>query len=302
MPVYKISVYFEYQTAGWSEVYFCTADTPTAACAITNGNRDKILAPRMAGCLLKAIRAVENYNPRVGKLNPIGFFRPPLVSGDIGFPGDKGPDVTSTAAYCRLAGVTGPSRPIFFRGLRDALIVRNTDGTPFFGSWTSFADNLLAWMKSGSPYQIRATAPASQANCRKFKVLGVTQISPGRCALRLSAADYGEMEGTKNQAWNGALDSKILVAGGSTDMHNFPGLKGEFLVLLWDTAGKTIHVSYDLPFAIAGEQEPMKLTVRNLRYTFANIDALTSVDFRSRDTGRPTNLRRGRSRPVMRRH
>jgi hypothetical protein len=304
MPTYKVSHFYEFQTSGWQEVFYVTADTPQLATNLTDQELTQLLAMRARGVLFKAARAVEVYNPRVGILRPYQTRRGFLIQGlDLGEDNPRlKPDVAGTSLYARLEGTTGPSRPVFLRGLRDDVVNRDFDGAPDFSNVRALFGQWLTVIKHQPAYQIRATRPASNPTAAPKKVIQVSTVVEDTVDCKFAPADYAALVGSLNTVFSGGTVAKVIVAGGNKDAHNLPGLRGIFNVISTDAVANTVRISYTLPAGVVGAQVPVKMTVRNLYYSFANITDGSMVDFRTRDTGRPTNLRRGRSRAVQFRH
>jgi hypothetical protein len=300
MPIWKVSHFFEFGTAGWSEIYHSTAATAEQAADLSPASVLTFLDRRAPGVLFKAIRVVDVHNPRVGTLRPINVYRDELdIAPGADDPYVK-PDVAGTSFYCRLSAAAGPSRPLFLRGLQDGIVLRKRDGTPRLTWAAVWLREMETIMKNAPAYEILSIRPSSFPQARNYKVLAVEKVQAGVCKLTLSNADGGQLVTDQNKVFNGNQDWKVIVSGGSADAHDFPGLRGVFTVLGVD--GPSIKISYDLPFQLAGPQAPKKLKVRNLYYVSNPITKATGIDFRTRDTGRPTNLRRGRSRKVLSRH
>jgi hypothetical protein len=303
MP-WQVAQIYEFQRHGWQEVYYSAAGTAEQAASLIPSSQQTMLAPRPPGTVLKGIRVVDVYNPRIGVYRPLGTVRGSYAPG-AGSPMDeteRAPDVSQTAIMLRLGAAAGPSRPIFIRGLRDTLVKRYDDGLP---NWSAISSYISAIFKvitgeSGqNPYAIRSTKPVSQAVAAKVPVKTVVRIDDGKARLNLEAADYTLISVHKNFVFDGGQTSKVIVQGGSADWHDMPGLKGIFRVLQWDDATNSIVIPYRVPLQSNATYGPKKMTVRNLYYDFNAITEYSRVDFRTRDTGRPTGLSRGRSRKAQ---
>ena len=298
MATWQVEHAFEFQRHGWKEVYYITADTAADAASFTASSVRAFLDMRTPGVLFKAIKVTDVYNPRVGLLRPIGVRRNDY-SGNLGSTEGRLPDVAQTAVYCRLSAASGPSRPVFYRGLQDINVRRNADGTPYFPSILPSLQEMKRVITQAPAYQIRSTRPGSNVTASPKKILSVQHIGDGETRVFLKAADYAALHGNMNQVFDGGTVAKVLIQGGSVDSHNLPGLKGIFRVLRWGEVANSLDIAYNIPLGVLEPVTPQKLTVRNLWYQFNDITDLTPTDFRSRDTGRPTSLQRGRSRRVQ---
>lgn len=276
MAKFKVSFIFQYGSSGWTENWYRDADTPVAACAVTDENWQQYLYPRADGLILRAIRSSLVSNPRVGFLRIMN--RAVTVAEDEDGLGGEPPAV-ALMAQCQCADFH--TRTAMFRGMNDADIERDELGNPIINA------RLLA--------DLIALSSALRGIGAQMQALSLDPVTnPPRLIGQLAQGAGGPS--TTALTYTGdaiPVTSKVLIHGLSRQL--FPGLQGPLPII--SATGDT------LTFAVNWRQPQANLpgngaTVRIVNYIYPAVQALVFRDIRTRRTGRPLLGSRGRRSPL----
>jgi len=279
MAVFKGTFFLRQYKQGWTENWYVTtndADTATDRFSLLG---QPLMKPRAYTTVLDGARIiqVDPPNPRVSR-RIAGGLTGTRGAGTSATARDQA-DVANTAAL--MAGGFGEVlfRPNLIRGLWDADVGRLKDsgiGNPSPGllsALKNLADSLVSLNAQGQ----KISTLAKRVNVTEINddpaLPGFTRlIGPG-------IADF-------------PVDSRVKFTGVPTK--NVPWLKGLWRVVAAAAGSITIGYNYDREVGTF----PGKMKAVQALYTYPSFTGWTFLDFRTRKTGRPFGLTRGRSRGI----
>jgi len=298
VATYKVKLYYEFNNAGWSEIFWANTSNPVAAVTFDQNRQLDLMAFRPIGARFTAATAYQWPSTRIGAQRFYNFTNPDQWPQFTSILVSQNPveyaEPTQVAAFVKGNLQSGRARTLLARGWLDWMVNRDRAGNPYMNASavTAFA-RYFGTLSSFQGYGQATRVPTSTSGYKWNKVVSVAQVSPGVCAVNLSAGDFAVMNSV-NPTW-------LYFSG--VDRHNMPQLRGSFAVL--SAATPAFMISFDLPNG-ASSYQPQKLSVRPLNYTvdpFVTAAPFwTFVDWRIRKTGRPTDLLRGRVRGATARH
>lgn len=278
----KLVWFYNQGEAGWSETYYAPGDDPKLfASTLTPGFMNLSVAFRSQATVLKAIRLT-----RLGSARFSFLVRPyPATSGGRARTTLEGPDVASVTAVHTLYGVIGATRRVFFRGLFDGDVVRDTFGVDL--PTPALVKGVKAWvdaMKLWS-FSIRylQRPPAVGLVWQKVVTLLRDDDNFSRTKFRLSPVIPERQIGDR-------LSVTGIPAG------QIPGFPRNLQILDKSVAaGFTYyHVAYAMPGGMT--VNPRSMQVTTLSPTFDQIEGHQFERFSEHKVGRPFGSLRGRTR------
>lgn len=290
---------FVYQFAnnGWTEEFYSQEPGfPQNILWFGTLFRNRCLAFRATGTIIQGVRVINVDAVRQGQLFALATVNSAPASGAT-------PDVTQVCALSRCNSLAGQGRPLFVRGLRDDITVRNADGStqttgPLGNLLASYYNVFNNSLNSTPTWCVRYLQNARTSGSMPIPVLSVVPAVdyPGQTQLNLGP--YAGPDGFTGPPWTPAVLSGV-------PQHDLPGLRGTVPVTFFGPgtppASARLVVPYTMP-ANATVVNPRKMFVRRAVFLYSPINNITFQRLTSRDTGRPFALSRGRGqRRVSRR-
>jgi len=274
MAAWKLTVYYEFGKTGWSEVYYkdFAGDPPTTQPSTTF--LASLASPRGLGVQLAGTRWTKEGGTRQSTLK-----RRFLRSGRNIDPSNIS-DVPSTAAVLNISGASGSSRHLWLRGAADINVKMRQDGT---SNPTSSLIQGITRIRSGlltGSYQIKRKTPITTNPWTK-----VVQLAQGGFNNQFTKVTYA------------AIPPIGLIAGDRVyfrflDKCKFPRLTGSHIVEIGGANEIIINENWEY---LAQVFAPERLQVRKEVFEYQDITDASFAFFRSRESGRPFDLSRGRS-------
>jgi hypothetical protein len=276
----RVSFIFQAGSLGWSEQWYRQWSDSLKSLALDYVQPAWVanfLAPRASGVIFKALRCNDVANPRSSFLLTAG-----VDSGGFGQRNLNTGEQPQVAALGYGVTGTGKHRPVMLRGLIDSQV--NRDASDNWIPDPALMTALQQW------------ANATYAKSHQVQILvGPTQQNPDRQVVQMapSATDPGITRITYDSAIS-------LVQGLPIIMHQiprgkYPGYQGPLPALNVTATTVDVPVEWRLP----GNVAPLRTTtVRHVEYTYEVLIDVRFNDLRTKRTGRPINLPRGR-RPAV---
>lgn len=295
MPLYRVSLIYQFGKKGWQENFWCEAATAKAAMHFTPAQRKAILQFRPHGTQLQAVKAFLHKNPRDGAVESYSE----TVVGSID---QSTPDLVTTAALIGLTTDVGRERKMLLRAWRDGFTLMKEGGSSDYTGVVK--DHIFEYVaalkrtastgpKLGLGYLTPATAAGTSMG--KFRVSQFNQNLDGTVDAVLSPSDWTLLFSGQSGDF---LGGKADVVFNGQNLREFPGLKGTVRVI--KAVSPTITFAYTLCGG-ATTHAAHNVFVRNAIILFSPFDNFRFVEWRSRQTGRPIGLSRGRGRSIYRR-
>lgn len=278
MATYKITLFFERGKYGWTETYYKTTSVPADQVTNTPGAFDNAcVAFRSSSVTWTYTRAEDVDSPRkffLQRINKTGALE------------DK-PDIPAATALITLRTTDGDQRPLYLRGIPDSLVEFSLTGQP------SFSPTLRGLIGN----YVNRIAVEQFAMKKLQPATGIYQWRPVVGFQQAISANYTQFTiGTTDPNWT----SEDLIYFKGIPQKTLPGLKGQFVPYLQGDAGSgQYRILFTWRWTSQIFQTPSAF-VRKVGYTYPVIQHAdwSFRDYISRDTGRPTGLRRGRSRGI----
>ncbi len=274
MAAWKLTVYYEFGKTGWSEVYYkdFAGDPPVNIPSTTF--LYNLSQPRGLGVQLAGTRWTKEGGTRQSTLKR-RFLVSDVFSGvlDVG-------DVPSTSAVLNISGAGGSSRHLWMRGLADIAVRMRQDGT---SNPSANLRNMIVGIKNvlvAGTYQIK----------RKTSIT----LNPWTKVLQLAQGGFNNQFTLINYA---GIPPIGLIAGDRVyfrflDKCKFPRLTGSHIVEIPGLNQIVINENWDYDTQTFA---PERMQVRKEVFEYQDINDATFAFFRSRESGRPFDLSRGRS-------
>lgn len=275
MAVFKGVYFFSQFKQGWTETYFKEGASLAEVQIpfVKLGNYITLMRAVQTTC--DAVRMTLDQPPgsRVSKLVPIGIPGSRVPGG-----GTEAEDIVGASELVRIGAVDGSSQPHMIRGLLDTDVVRrSTDGLAQPSGQLVTANNFFFSALQTLQFAVRRY---DRTQPRIFvTAVGATTV-PGFTSIGVSAGHPFTIGMTVR--FNGVPLTKL------------PWLKG-----LWTVVGvgpTYFNIGFNYP--LAAPLTPSQMYAIPVVYTYPLIASLDFLDFRTRKTGRPTAVSRGRSRGV----
>jgi hypothetical protein len=278
MPTFRVNFFFSEFKQGWVETWYI--DQASLAAATVKGN---LLAPILTGprtihtnCDAMRIIQVNPPVPRRGALvaiNQTGS-RPdgvPLFS--------EAEDVVQTCAFMQAQFLDGSKRTAMLRGLADTDVVRDPGtGRSLPTVALNGLLNVLQAQLSADNWELRRYASAIVGT-----VVNKIDADPVN-------SQFTRLTGPGSPAYN--VGDPIHFTG--VPLPQVPWLKGQWQVKA--TTLTSVSIAYVYP--LGAPVLPLRMFQWPSQYTYVPFNGWTFRDFRTRKTGRPTGLTRGRSSGV----
>ncbi len=287
MPDFRANYFFTQFSRGWTETwYFTSTDLPSATSSATT-----VAAP-LAACrsedtVLTGLRVVQ-VNPSLPRVTLTRALNFPGLSPHVtatGVPSEFA-DVVTSAAMMSCKFQDGTKKTIMLRGLEDTDLARDFIGNPkpsprLFGALQTLGlvlfnsgAEIRHYLRPGTSYAIASVSP------------NVTVTS--RTDLNSSVVVPAIPDGTA-----------IRVTG--VPLKDLPWLKGIWVPIKFAANGFTL--AYPVPSGTLVLTPNMKVWI--LEYAYSPLasgatpgGSFELSDFRTRKTGRPTSVPRGRARGI----
>lgn len=277
MPVFRGQFFFQEFAQGWTEEWHWGGTDITTAVSFFKSLSYALLLPRSSDTQLLALRASQVDPPvsRVTQRLPINLpgQRPPKA-----ILGTGAEDVAGTCALMSGLYNDGSNRPTMIRGLADDDVTRDPNtGAAVPSPALSAALNSLA----------STLASLSMAQRRQSKLapnVPVFSVQAG------TVAGYTDLVGPTNVSF--AIGDHVKFTG--VPLVVLPWLKGVWVL----TATAPTLVSIAFPFNYKNPVNPIAMKCQLVSPLWTTFTSWQLTDFRSRKTGRPTALTRGRARGI----
>lgn len=282
MPIYKVVHNLKQYGRGWGEVYYQDASSARTAATLSLGQINDFMGIRSFATILRSVRASNVAPPRDSV----------TITYNASAPGSSAvtyrADVVSTSLLAHWVGILGGQRNVWIRGVRDEAVMRNADGSPNF---TQITTPLAAYrsMVLSKVYRIRSIQGG---------VVGPAQLV-GTVAKN---ADNPSLTDVPVFPANLPIGTLLLFSRIPKHLCGFP----REAITLTASAVPVATILYRLRNA-DGSSPVGNVSVGDMRVrvvtalNYAVCDLLQPIDFTSRQTGRPTDLPRGRKSAGCRR-
>jgi hypothetical protein len=275
MPSFRVNFFFSEFKQGWVESWYLDGTSLGAIEAQADLLAPLLVAPRTIHCSLDAFRIIQ-VDPPLPRKGLLDGFNEVGSRPDGVLLGSEAEDVTQTCAFFTAHCNDNTTRVVMLRGLADTDVIRGgafgggTPSPPVAGLFATLAAGLSLgrWEMRhypvppvGTPVTMIDADPANP------------QFTRITCAV---APGY-------------AVGDKVHFTG--VPLPTVPWLKGQWIVKA--VVGATFSISYLYPLALP--THPTKMESFETTYVYTTFSAWTFRDFRSRKTGRPTGLTRGRA-------
>jgi hypothetical protein len=284
MPFFRCNFFFNSFRQGWTEQWYVSGSSLDSAAAAFSALSPAIIDFRSTDTTLTVGRVVQvpdyvsgvpNVLPRISRTI---IFNRSGARGPVTGPPQQGQDIVSTAAMMTAQFNDGTSRPLMIRGLEDSDTVINAiTGVPqpdpsLVGGLVNYQGALITNLvverrfdPTIATYQVmEVSKDPTQSGVTQFTMLQVPQVTfPLRTVVRFT----------------GVPKTKL------------PWLKGIWPIV--SSAPNTFDIAYG--FNLASPVFPSAMKVQVVGYTYPAFLAWTFRDFRTRQTGRPIGLTRGRA-------
>jgi hypothetical protein len=280
MATFRVNFFFSQFKQGWTENWYIDQNTMSLAVAQASTLAPYLVAPRSIHTVLDSARVVQVNPPlpRKGTLVPLGLAgtRPDVL---ITLNPNEQEDIVQTCAFMAAVFNDGAKRSVMLRGLsdndvtRDALSGKGTPSPPLVNTLNTLSSALAFnnWeMRHYSPVDVPFSVykvDADPANAQFTRITG-----PGIPPFA-------------------SLDT-IHFTG--VPLPTLPWLKGQWVV----KAGTATSLSIGFVYPLGAPVLPLRMFAYESIYVYTNFVSWVFRDFRSRKTGRPTVLTRGRSAGV----
>lgn len=282
MAAYKLTFFWEHRNHGWTENFFVEAGSLAAALGIGNAITEKMLYPRGLDTILRAIRSYETDGSRRSALatKNIRAASTPNPNAPLSF--DRENDEPSAALVLAVEGVGGSSRNLWLRGIADSLIEYDVQGLPILSGLATNITNVIEqdMLESGA-WRIRYLTPIGT-----IPWIPITQL-----AASAGGEDYTEV--TFNAAPGVAVNDYIYFR--NVDPCEYGQLRGHHRVTAIQGNVVTIRARWRHKVSAFF---PVELDARKRAYLYDPFATVELLKFGKHDTGRPTNLPRGRQKGV----
>lgn len=288
MPNYKLVINYEFGKQGWDEVFYKSSDLTAEVLAASFGPSaggggggggswgsfvQVATNLRAPGVTLTSVTASDEATPFLASKHTYNFTQGAVAGA--------APDVTNTAVRCILNATGGRYRHLWLRGLNDTWTIRTAAGAMNLApALTSYIQQYLAEIIS------QQFAVKRMGNQTSYPWFNVTSVAPMT------------IDGTKYLSFTSLRDPAYPV-GSVVSMSRFPqtvfgGLKGNWKII--KVVGGAMAVNY--PWLLGDNATP-SVTGARVRAAAFNYPLIANAQIQAlatHDTGRPTNLPRGRRR------
>jgi hypothetical protein len=207
---------------------------------------------------------------------------------------DSEADVTSTDAVCLIYGSANRKRRVFFRGLPDVLVKRNSFGDDVLTPGLRDAIQQLVTQLNIKGFTIRSTAlpPAESLVWHNvYKLTNTDDNAPGLCDVWFAG---------ETTAGNFFKRPMTLRGVPGTQLPKFPKTPyGVRIFQIRPDDYSSIPIQYGLPSGAT--VFPTKMKATNVAYTYDPIVNWTFERFSEHKTGRPFGALRGALKVALRR-
>lgn len=271
MASFRVNFFFRQFKQGWTETWYWTGTDLASAGAAAQAAVIHIMAPRSTDTVLDAFKVVQ-VDP------PIPRVSLRIPSGQTGSRAFGGEDVVTSSALMTANFNDNTQKPYLVRGLADGDVLRD----PVTGAPTPTPNLIvtLADMATG----LRAGGFTGRRQSAAFPLQIVVQLGPN--------ANFGFTD--INVIGLVGISLFDIVHFRGVPLVQVPWLRGNWTV--WGLTATTISIQY--PWKLATVIHPSSMLVQKVGYTYPGFLGWAFQDFRSRKTGRPTSLTRGRSRGI----
>lgn len=276
MAAFRLSFFFEYGKAGWTEQWYRSEDTLPQAAAIQAPTLNNYMQLRADGVTLRAIRVNSVLTPRLSQLRIINLQKNTAAPGDWG---QGEPAQVAMLGY--VLGANFSRRPLLLKGLDDDLVGMNSNGTPSFTG--AFRTKLQAFISAlnGMGAQIKTLKGVEGTNTDRF----ITELTPGNASTTTTSFTF---TGNPVNVGDRLVFHKL-------PRQQYPGFGGTVPVIAVGAGAATVPVAWSGPTAARSGNGA---TFRVSDWAYNNVTDVIAEDFRSRKVGRPSLLSRGRRQGI----
>lgn len=280
MATFRANFFFSQFKQGWTENWYIDKTSIGGAVASSQTLAPILISPRTVHTTLDAVRVVQVNPPlpRKGVLTPLNLVgsRQDTIFGTTP---NEAEDVAATCAFMAASFFDGSKRSVMLRGLADNDVARD----PLTGRGTPSGPlNTLLNVLSGQlfldAWEMRHYSPVDVP----FQVFKV-DADPAN-------PQYTRITGPGVPPY--AIGDTIHFTG--VPLPTLPWLKGQWIV----KAGSANSLSIAYVYPLGAPTTPLRMFAYESIYVYTPYVSWTFRDFRTRKTGRPTVLTRGRSAGV----
>lgn len=282
MSIQRVTFFFSQFKQGWSETWYIDKSTVELGIIAAQQLGQGLVANRASTVLLDACRTVEVdafVAPRrsLSKSLNLPGLRVPV--GNKLIAGFDAMDVTATSELMECEFNTGPTKALLIRGLLDGDTVRDpVTGAPLPSPGLNAGNNIMQAALLNGPWLQRRVISTTL----KVPTLQIREdpTNPDLTQI-VCAADP-------------VVDVGDIVKFFKVPLKQVPWLKGTWRVIVDDAPN--FSIAYKFPLAA-----PVSFVggfVQEVLYQYVTFRGWDLRDFRTRQTGRPTSVTRGRSRGI----
>lgn len=272
MAQFRVAFIFEYGKTGWSEIWYRQASDPPSAASFTSAQIAKFMLIRNDQAMLRAVRVNDVAVPRSSFLQ---IYNATNVNLSNPVEGTGEPSQVAILAY--VTTVTGGKRPLLLRGLGDLEIERDTAGNPIWNA--AVLANLASYNNAAKlmGLQVQTLSPASNLNPDR----PISQFAPVTGDTNSTLVTFSGL----------AMPDNGRVIFHKVSRNDLPGMQGVLpYVVMAPTQIKVPIIWRNAAPLLPGGAS----TLRLVQYTYSTVDQILPEDVRSKKTGRPSLLARGR--------
>jgi len=282
MPTYRATFFFSQFKQGWTETWFVDAFTIAQAKVKVTTLAPLLAASRASTVLLDSCRLTQVVPPPPPPSSlpvPLNINGGRVVAGNKLLAGADFMDVTATAELMRANFDDGSTKALLLRGLLDSDTVRDpVTGAPFPGAPLVAANANLAAQLVLDGWKGRRTDKTQIKN----PTLAI-QADPGNASLTQITLP----------------GANINVVGDRVHFFKVPLNRVPWLKGIWTVraiGANSLSIGY--PYPLAAPTPYANGFVQDIVYAYPLFQFWALEDFRTRQTGRPTLVTRGRSRGI----
>jgi hypothetical protein len=279
MPYFKGTYFYNMYQQGWSETWFLqSTDLSSAYNVFIDTELVTALANiRSQHTVLLGVRVVQVDGPPVPRVSRRGVFQ---RKGSRGKPGNPAfppnADLAATAVMMNASYSDGHTIPLFLRGLADEDTIREeaTGVEAISDELRALINSLGRSIAANPPFAGRKQDPDAGSG----PVAGFSE-NPDISGNTTVATTVVPLAAVKNVFFTGYPHATM------------PWLKGDWRV------SKLTALSFDInyPWNLKDTVAPLNCAWHERKYSYPTFTKWTVNDLRTRQTGRPTNLTRGRA-------
>lgn len=268
MPIFRVVWRFKQASSGWTETYYANASESDFAFPDTTFRQARLAFLTKAATLVNVSVILTTGNRQAAQET---YDEPGNWEGAS----QADPLVAANSLLVRIDGAEGSYRHVEFRGLGKSAIFNNVSGQYPSGSLTALVQN---WLDEAilDNYVIQVKDP-SLIDTPWYNVSSVNKLTDGRVVV--NAPETG-------------LASGDIVYFRGYDKCVWPQFNGT--VVVYSVAGDVLSMPFVIRDGQAVPYVPDHMQIREVNYLYRQFTDASILYLRTRDTGRPTGLLRGR--------